>query len=354
MSERDTDRILGELFKENAPAVNDALLRERVNQKALRRKRSRRRARSTRVVAVAVASVILAVGVAYGAHAGVNHFRGPKVVVVLTDSSTTSGSAATTSTSVLPITTHLPPTTLPAEDKGTNDLLASYTTGYAGAADRQANVRLATRYATDVLLAPGEEYDLDKQIGPRTAERGWKLAPGITGPTTLEDVLGGGIRQVATTLFNAVGLAGLEVIERHNTSVYIAHYPKGRDASITGGGKDLRFVNDTQHYLLIKGSSDGITTTIEIYGTKDGRTVSWTTGDFYDIVPKTTVTVRDPDLGAGTTQVIQAGQVGEALQTHRLVTMPDGTVLHDDTWTSVWPMYPDTIAVGTKGAATTP
>ena len=130
-------------------------------------------------------------------------------------------------------------TTEEAEARGIKDLLASYTTApYAGSANRQVNVRITTEYASNVMLAPGDVYNFDKQIGPRTAARGYKTAPGIVGPGKLEDVFGGGICQVSTTLFNAVFFAGLEVVERHNHSIYIDHYPKGRDATVTGGRQE--------------------------------------------------------------------------------------------------------------------
>ena len=79
---------------------------------------------------------------------------------------------------------------------------------------------------------------------------------------------------MATTVFNAAFEAGLGITERHNTSIYIAHYPAGREAAVTAGSKNLRFVNDTAHDIWIYGQSDGITTTFRIYGTDDGRRVS--------------------------------------------------------------------------------
>lgn len=300
------------------------------------------------MVAVAFASIVLAASIGYGAYSVITHSRGPNVVLVLTDSTATTALAGNTGTS------GVSGTSVQAEDKSTKDLLATYATKWTGAIPRQSNVKLTTQYATNVLLAPGEEYDFDKQIGPRTVARGWQLAPGITGYSDTEDVLGGAITQVATTLFNAACGAGLKIEERHNHSIYINHYPKGRDATVTGGGKNLRFVNDTKHYILIQGASDGITTTIKIYGTSDGRKVSWSVGDFYNLVPMTTVTVDDPNLAIGKTEVNQSGQVGRELKAHRVVTMPDGTVLHDDTWISLWPMYPETIAVGTMNPTTTP
>ena len=164
-------------------------------------------------------------------------------------------------------------TTEEAKAMGIKDKLADYQTEWEGTPDRQTNVKITTQYASNVILAPGEVYDFDEQIGPRTAERGYKLAPGIVGPGQLEDVLGGGICQVSTTLFNAAFFAGLEIVERKNHSIYISHYPKGRDATVSAGGPNLRFRNDTKHYILVRGASDGVTTKFVIYGTDDGRKV---------------------------------------------------------------------------------
>jgi len=58
-------------------------------------------------------------------------------------------------------------------------------------------------------------------------------------------------------MFNAVILAGLKVTERRNHTMYIDHYPRGRDATVTDEGADLRFVNDTDHYIWVTGKSDG-------------------------------------------------------------------------------------------------
>jgi vancomycin resistance protein YoaR len=243
-------------------------------------------------------------------------------------------------------------TTEEAKAMGISDKLSSYNTKYNCPKARQTNVKLATKYSTDVFLAPGQEYNFDKQIGPRTAARGWQLAPGIVGPNQLEDVLGGGICQVSTTMFNAVGEAGLKVTERHNHSLFISHYPLGRDATVTGGGKNLRFVNDTDHYIWIRGASTGVSTTITIYGTDDGRTVTWSIGKFYNVKPMAKTVVNDPNMKAGKTSLLESGQTGKSLKTTRVVTR-NGTVIHNNVWISYWPMYPEIRAVGTATTSTT-
>jgi vancomycin resistance protein YoaR len=248
-------------------------------------------------------------------------------------------------------------TSAKAKEMGIKEKLTSYTTKYVGEADRQTNVKKATEYATDVILAPGEEYNFDEQVGPRTPSRGFKEAKGITGPGKLEDVLGGGICQVSTTMFNAVagGKAGLDITERWNHSIYISHYPKGRDATVTSGGKNLRFKNDMEHYVWITGESNGITTTISVWGTDQGRSTEWTVGEFYNITDKVTTSVTDTLLKAGQSSLVSTGQRGQYLKTKRVVT-ENGKVIHSFTWTNMWPMYPDKIAVGTastKPASTT-
>ena len=117
-------------------------------------------------------------------------------------------------------------TTAEVEAMGIGDLLASYaTTPYRGSKSRQSNVRLGTSLCSGTLLAPGEVFDTDERLGTRDAAHGWLRAPGIVGDGVIKQVYGGGICQISTTLFNAVFEAGLEVVERHNHSVYINHYP---------------------------------------------------------------------------------------------------------------------------------
>ena len=98
MDEHETDRLLGELFKENAPRVNEAALRERVAKRSRQKRRNRPQARRTRVLVVACASLALAAAIGYGAYGAVTHFQGHPVLV-LTDStvSTTVVAGSTTS-----------------------------------------------------------------------------------------------------------------------------------------------------------------------------------------------------------------------------------------------------------------
>jgi vancomycin resistance protein YoaR len=244
-------------------------------------------------------------------------------------------------------------TTDEADAMGITEKLGSFTTKWEGTPDRQTNVRITTKYASNVILAPGDVYDFDKQVGPRTEARGYKMAPGIIGAGKLEDVFGGGICQVATTLFNAAFFAGLDIVERKNHSLYIDHYPKGRDATVTADGPNLRFRNDTKHHILVRGASDGINTTFVIYGTDEGRKVSYTTSEFYDVVPREQANFSASWLGPGTTFIKLAGQEGKKIDVIRIVKAKDGTVIHEDTFVSTWKMIPQEVQVGTGSTTTT-
>jgi len=245
-------------------------------------------------------------------------------------------------------------TTAEAEAYGIKDLLATYTTEpYRGSANRQVNVRITTQYASNKFLAPGEVYDFDKVIGPRTAERGYKKAPGIVGGGELEDVYGGGICQVSTTLFNAVFEAGLEIVERHNHSLYIDHYPEGRDATVAGGGgKNFRFRNDTDHYIWIRGVSDGITTTFNIYGTDDGRRTKITFNGWSYGAKRTEVTVLNKSLSPGASRVKISGQSGRSCSVTRVITYANGEK-KTQKFSSYYPMIPRTVEVGPTTTTTT-
>ena len=241
-------------------------------------------------------------------------------------------------------------TTEKAKSMGIVAKLGSFTTQFSGSANRISNVQQAASYINNTLLAPGQEFDFDTVVGERTAARGFKTAPAIIGGK-LEDTLGGGICQVATTLFNAVFFAGLDVTARTNHSLYISHYPTGRDATVSWGGPALRWVNDTPDWVLVRTAYSSNSLTFVIYGTPQGRKVTYTTSDWFDIQPVVDKKTEVTTLPAGKTQVVDPGQTGRSVTVKRTVTQ-GGQVIHQDTFASRYPMYPRLIDVG-KGTTTT-
>lgn len=244
-------------------------------------------------------------------------------------------------------------TTEDVQALGIKDLLGDYeTTPYWGSRGRQTNVRLATEKCSGVLLAPGEEFDTDERLGIRNAANGWALAPGITGFGELRDVYGGGICQVSTTLWNAVLESGLKIAERWNHSIYIGHYPAGRDATVTAGGKNMRFVNDTDHYVFLYGWSTGVRTRFWVWGVDDGRDVRISTSGFKFGTRATTNTIINKKLPVGTEEEIFAGQDERTIVCYRTIVYADGTK-RDEGFTSHYPMMPTVVETNPAPETTT-
>ncbi|HYY34009.1 MAG TPA: VanW family protein, partial [Gaiellaceae bacterium] len=137
-----------------------------------------------------------------------------------------------------------------AKSLGITGLVGSYTTYYGGDPNRIHNVQLVARLIDRHLIAPGSTFSFNRTTGERNAAKGFLEAPVIINGE-LKSGLGGGVCQVSTTVFNAAYEAGLPIPERHNHALYISHYPLGRDATVNYPDTDLKFINDTDHWLLL-------------------------------------------------------------------------------------------------------
>ncbi|MBE5809118.1 MAG: hypothetical protein E7317_12375 [Clostridiales bacterium] len=124
------------------------------------------------------------------------------------------------------------------------------TNASSSSSSRLTNIRLALASINGTLLQPGEEFSFNAVVGKRTTAKGYKAAPAYNSGEVVEEV-GGGICQVSTTLFNAAVKSGLKIVERHNHSMPVAYVDKGKDAAVSWGAQDLRFVNNTSEPLYI-------------------------------------------------------------------------------------------------------
>ena len=137
---------------------------------------------------------------------------------------------------------------------GITGLVGGYETFYGGVPNRIHNVQLVARLIDNHFIAPNEEFSFNGTTGDRNAAKGFLEAPVIINGE-LKTGLGGGVCQVSTTSFNAAYEAGLPITDRTNHALYISHYPQGRDATVNYPDTDLKFVNDTDHWLCCGRSS---------------------------------------------------------------------------------------------------
>ena len=159
-------------------------------------------------------------------------------------------------------------TTEEARQLGVTEKISSWTTNFPYAAYRAHNIGRASRYLNGALVLPNREFSFNQRIGERTAARGFVAGIIIGGSGSFDKDLGGGVSAVATTTFNAIFYAALRDIEHHPHSFWIPRYPKGTEATVFWGSKDLRFLNDSGHGVFITASSTNTSVTVTFWGTK--------------------------------------------------------------------------------------
>jgi vancomycin resistance protein YoaR len=237
-------------------------------------------------------------------------------------------------------------TTADALAMGIDTRMASYKTYYSGTADRITNLQLGVRELDGTLVAPGGTFSLNEAIGERTEERGFRPAPVIIG-NEYEEEVGGGTSQVATTVFNAAWEAGLQISERHPHSLYISRYQLGRDATVYWPSLDLKFVNDSSAWVLVRGFVEGDGISIGIYGGERRRVESSST----PLVVTGRVPVErvsDPSLQKGERVVEEEGAPPTRTSATRAIYSPTGELLDTETWTTSYEGEERVVRVGTK------
>ncbi len=118
--------------------------------------------------------------------------------------------------------------------------------------NRVSNIRLATSCFDGLVIKNGTEYSFNEITGRRSEERGYKSANIIVDKKYVEG-FGGGVCQVSTTLYNALLLAGVDVVEVHNHTLVSNYVNKGFDAMVNYGTSDLRWINNTGGDLFLQG-----------------------------------------------------------------------------------------------------
>ena len=113
------------------------------------------------------------------------------------------------------------------------------------------NIKRAATLLDGTIILPGKVFSLNGALGKRTEAKGFVSAPQIFNGR-FEDAVGGGISQVATTLFNAAFFSGIKLVAHQAHQFYISRYPMGREATVSWGGPELIFRNDWPAAILMK------------------------------------------------------------------------------------------------------
>ena len=257
------------------------------------------------------------------------------------------GALSTTKRSAMLVVGNVEPrlTTAEARSLGITRLLSAYRTAYSGTSDRIRNLQLAVAALDGTLVGPGKEFSFNKEVGPRTHEKGYRPAPVIINGE-YKDGVGGGVSQVATTVFNAAWEAGIRITSRHAHALYISRYPLGRDATVNYPDVDLRFRNDTKGSIYIRARYDDTGIAIMLLGKPTNRRVLSVPGELKEIGPPEVEREPDPTLFVGDKVIEDLGEPARTVTVMRTVYVGD-SVLYRETWHTTYRSEPRIIRVGT-------
>lgn len=236
-----------------------------------------------------------------------------------------------------------------AVDMGILTVIGEYTTefsNYEGTENRNHNIRTVADILNDTIVeSNGGIWSYNDNSGDTTKDPPFASAGSIIGGEHV-DSIGGGICQVATTVYNAVFEAGLPVVERSNHTEHMHSYPDGRDAAVSYGELDLKWKNDTPSDIILKLSYTDHSVTAKLYSVYTGRKVeseqgAWIPGDTY-----TTKFEESDWLAPGQYYTDTAGEDGSSISVTRKVTDENGEVLIDEVITSVYQPKKEVIVVG--------
>ncbi len=194
-------------------------------------------------------------------------------------------------------------------------------------ASRIHNIQTGTNQVGGHLVQPGEEFSLVNILGEIDAKSGYKTELVIKEGKTMPEY-GGGLCQVATTLFRAALASGLPITQRKNHSYRVSYYePAGTDAAVYIPWPDLRFINDTAHPILILGELSGRKLYFNFWGTKDGRLVEQTKPTIYNIVkPPAKKLIETDDLKPGQIKCTEKAHNGADTYFDYTVTYANGDI----------------------------
>jgi len=150
-----------------------------------------------------------------------------------------------------------------------NTKISSYSTKFDNKVSRGKNISNAAKKLDGVILKSGDIFSFYKYAGSYTSK----------GYVYYNGVLGNGVCQVASTMYNVELLAGLKTIERYAHADQMIYVKGGLDATVSErAGKsrlDFKFKNTLSYPIYISAYTNGGTLTIDFWSNDkalDGKT----------------------------------------------------------------------------------
>ncbi len=213
------------------------------------------------------------------------------------------------------------------EEKLFIDEMGSYSSPHTPIAPRTNNLVLACQAINGTVLNPGDVFSFNDTVGERTYERGYQNAAiYLNGETT--DSVGGGICQVASTIYVCALRADLEIVQRTEHMYFVDYVPEGQDATIYWDGNlDFQFRNSTDYPMRIDASVSGGYVHIALWGTNEDGHYAVVTSETLSTTPWQVVINEDQTLPPDYQQVSITPYTGRVVRTYRNVYDRDGNLL---------------------------
>ncbi len=181
-------------------------------------------------------------------------------------------------------------------------------------AEQRRNASIAGTIINETIIPPGGLFSFNELVGARDPAKGFVPAPNLNALGILEEAPGGGICQLASTIYNAALIGGMVIIERHPHSRTVGHVPPGRDATISSWRKDLKLRNPFSHPLLLKVNINEARLTVALRSTIPKN---------FQIRVISEQTELEPQTVAGFGTKTQTGVRGFTTQTRRITSSND-------------------------------
>lgn len=238
-----------------------------------------------------------------------------------------------------------------ADNAYVTDLIGSFSTNYSNNdRNRNNNLVVGCNYINGTMVAPGEIFSANTHLGSQTAAGGYVNA-GVYVNGKVEQGMAGGVCQVTSTLYNAVILAELEVVERFPHSMTVGYVPLGRDAAVAGSYKDLKFKNNTKYPIMIEAYANGGRLVMNIYGHEvhdAGRRLEFETVYEGTINKPAEIQKEDPNLPEGERVITVKGRTGCKVSVRKKVYEHGKQISNEWFSSSSYRAAADEVTIGTK------
>jgi len=231
--------------------------------------------------------------------------------------------------------------------------LACSSTSLAGSAPgRTWNIALAAAAIDGLVLPPGGRLSFNDVVGPRTAARGFRPALEIVAGALVSGI-GGGVCQVATTLFNAALLADLDVVVRHHHPRPVPYIGLGRDATVSYPALDLVVENPRAFSVVVTTSVRGADLEIAVWGRRAAASEVQLVVEELNRVRAGSRQMFDPSLPPGAREEVEAPFDGRDVRLWRVVRQFGQVVRRELLFVDHYEPVEGLVKVGPSGLAET-